>query len=370
MGRRLIPPAPFKWRVNVRRFIRREHKKPGLPPGTLVHVGDKKVERTRVTLLDYDEAHIREEEVSAVDACAAVKDHPTVTWVNVDGLHEVETIRKIGECFGLHPLVLEDILHTEQRPKIEGHDDKLFIIVKGLRYDNDLRQVVSEQVSLVLGPTFVLSFQEGESDLFDAVRERIRSSVGRIRSSGPDYLAYALLDVMVDCYFLALEAMQDQIEALESELVTDPAPLTLRAIQDLRTDTLLVRKAIWPLREVAARLARGDAAAIREPTLLYLRDLYDHTVQAIDVVESFRDVVAGMLDIYLSSVSNRMNAIMKVLTLAATIFLPLTLIAGIYGMNFRYMPELHLRYGYYGVWIAMVMVAAGMLLYFRVKRWL
>jgi len=354
----------------MRRLIKRRSRKAGLPPGSLVYVGDEKPEETKIALVDYDESRLREEEVKTVDVCAAVKELPTVTWINVEGLNDVDTLRRIGECFELHPLVMEDILNTDQRPRIEDHGDKLYVVLKSLRYDGDSNQVVSEQISLILGPTFVLSFQERQSDIFDTVKERIRTARGRIRSSGPDYLAYALLDVVVDAYFLALEAMGDRIDRLESELMADPTPATLRVIQTLKTDGLLVRKALWPLREASSRLARGDSPLVKEATLLYLRDLYDHTVQAVDTAESFREILAGMLDIYLSNVSNTMNSVMKVLTLVATVFMPLTLLVGIYGMNFQYMPELRLPWGYAAVWVAMICIGIGMLAYFRVRRWL
>jgi magnesium transporter len=354
----------------MRLLRQRRSQKAGLPPGTPVHIGEKKVEKTKITRIEYDEAEVLEEEIAAPEACAPVKGGPNITWINVDGLHEVETLQKIGECFDLHPLVVEDILNTGQRPKIEEYQDRLYIVLKTFQYDQEAGQAATEQVSIVLGPGFVLTFQESESGLFDAIKERIRNPKSRFRQHNADYLAYALVDLIVDTYFVFLEQMEDRIDALEPELMSHPTIATLRAIQRLKTEVLLLRKSVWPLREVTSRLARQDVPMIENATQVYLRDVYDHTIQALDTMESFRDILAGMLDVYLSSISNEMNAVMKVLTLIATIFIPLTLVVGIYGMNFEVMPELHVRWGYAAVWLAMVLIGGGMVVYFRKRRWL
>ncbi len=352
------------------RLIKQRSKKVGLPPGTLVHIGEKKRERTTITILDYDELHLQEQEIETVDECLPFKDKPTVTWVNVDGIHEVEVLERLGDCFGLHPLVVEDILNTDQRPKMEDFGDYIFIVLKMLYYSDKDNEVVTEQISLILGPSFVISFQEREGDIFDPIRERIRSEKGRIRKMGADYLAYALVDSIVDNYFIILEKLGERIEFLEDELVTNPTPETLQAIHDLKREMIFLRKSVWPLREVISGLERGESPLFQESTGIYLRDIYDHTIQVIDAVETFRDMLSGMLDIYLSSISNRMNEVMKVLTIIATIFIPLTLIAGIYGMNFRYMPELEWRWAYPMLWLVMIVIGGFMLIYFRRKRWL
>lgn len=352
------------------RLIKQRSKKAGLPPGTLVHIGEKKRERTKISILDYDELHYQEKEIEAIDECLAFKDKPTVTWVNVDGIHEVEVLERLGDCFGLHPLVVEDILNTDQRPKMEDFGDYIFIVLKMLYYNDKTDEIVIEQISLILGPHFVISFQEREVDVFDPIRERIRSEKGRIRKMGADYLAYALLDVTVDNYFTILEKLGERIEDLEEELVTNPTPETLQTIHDLKREMLFLRRSVWPLREVVSGLERGESSLVQESTGIYLRDVYDHTIQVIDAVETFRDMLSGMLDIYLSSVSNRMNEVMKVLTIIATIFIPLTLIAGIYGMNFRYMPELEWPWAYPMLWLIMLGIGVLMLIYFRRKRWL
>ena len=352
------------------RLMKKRSKKTGLPPGTLVHIGEKKREKTKITILDYDALHFEEEEVKSVDECLLFKDKPTVTWMNVDGIHQVEILERLGDRFGLHPLVVEDILNTDQRPKMEDFSDYIFIVLKMLYYDEKSNEIVTEQASLILGPNLVISFQEREGDVFDPIRERIRSEKGRIRKMGADYLAYALVDSIVDNYFLILERLGEKIEDLEEELVTNPTPETLQIMHELKREMIFLRKSVWPLREVISGLERGESSLIKESTGIYLRDVYDHTIQVIDAVETLRDMLSGMLDIYLSSISNRMNEIMKVLTIIATIFIPLTFLAGVYGMNFKYMPELERPWAYPMVWLIMLAIGLLMLIYFRRKRWL
>jgi len=320
--------------------------------------------------MDYDEAHFQEKETKTIEECLLFKDKPTVTWINIDGLHQVEILERLGECYGLHPLVLEDILDTDQRPKMEDYGEYLFIVLRMLNYNDKSSEIEAEQISLILGTNFVLSFQEKEGDTFNPIRERIRNSKGRIRRMGADYLSYSLLDSIVDNYFIILEKLGEKIEFLEDELVTRPTPETLQIIHHLKREMIYLRKAVWPLREVIGSLERGEPPLVKETIRVYLRDVYDHTIQVIDTIETFRDMVSGMLDIYLSSISNRLNAVMKVLTIIATIFMPLTFLAGIYGMNFKYMPELEWRWSYPVVWLIMVGIGVSMLLYFRKKKWL
>jgi len=350
--------------------IRKRSTKAGLPPGTLVHVGEKRAEAVRITLIDYDEERFQEKEVTTVEECFPFKATPTVTWINIDGLHQVDIIEKLGKRFELHPLILEDVLHTEQRPKYEDFDKYIFIVLRMLGYNEQIQVVESEQVSLILGTNFVISFQERIGDVFDHIRERLRNAKGRIRKMGPDYLCYTLMDAIVDNYFAVLERFGERIESMEEELVTNPTEKTLQQIHTLKREMLFLRKSVWPLREVISVLQRSESSLITESTGIYLRDVYDHTIQVIDTVESYRDMVSGMLDIYLSSISNKMNAVMKVLTIIATIFIPLTFVAGIYGMNFENMPELKWRWGYGAVWLVMIVVAAIMMVFFRKKKWL
>jgi len=351
------------------RFIKKRLKKVGLPPGTLVHIGEKKTEKVKITIIDYDEAQFQEKEIKTIEECFPFKDKTTVTWINIDGIHDIEIIKKIGKHFDLHPLILEDILNTGQRPKIEDFEDYIFIVLKMLYYNEKEDEIQAEQVSLILGSNFVISFQEREGDVFNPIRERIRRGKGRIRKMGADYLAYTLIDTIVDNYFISLEKLGEKVESIEEELVTNPTVETLQAIHHLKREMIFLRKSVWPLREVVNRLERGESTLIHESTGIYLRDVYDHTIQVIDTIETSRDMLSGMLDIYLSSVSNRMNQIMKVLTIIATIFMPLTLIAGIYGMNFEYMPELGWRWGYPVALLVMVAVGISMFIYSRRKKW-
>ncbi len=348
----------------------RYHVKAGLPPGTLVHVGERKLEKIRITIIDYDESNFQERQADRVEECFQFKTTSTVTWINIDGLHDVKIIEGIGTHYNLHPLTLEDILHTGQRPKFEDLESYLFVVLMMLRFDDESQVILSEQVSLILGTNFVISFQENIGDVFDQIRDRIRNAKGKVRKMGADYLMYALLDAVVDNYFGILEKLGEKIEALEEELVDNPSDRTLQQIHRLKREMVFLRKSVWPLRELINGLDRSESDLIADSTGVYLRDVYDHTIQVIDTVESFRDMVSGMLDIYLSSISNRMNAVMKVLTIIATIFIPLTFVAGIYGMNFEHMPELKWRWGYAAVWLVMLVVAGLMVLYFKRKKWL
>jgi len=357
--------------LRMKRFKRVGSKqKIGLPPGTLVHIGERKTEKIKITIIDYDQKDFQEKEVDNIEDCFPFKDKPTVTWINIDGLQEVGVIEKIGSHFGIHPLVLEDIVHTGQRPKVDDLGDYVFLVLKMLYHDENEDEVVGEQVSLIIGANYVISFQEREGDVFNPIRERIKNAKGRIRKAGADYLAYALVDAIVDHYFAILEELGERIESMEEELVTNPTPETLQMIHKLKRNLIFCRKSVWPLRETVSGLERGESPLITESTGIYLRNVYDHTIQVIDTIETYRDMVSGMLDIYLSSLSNRMNEVMKLLTIIATIFIPLTFIAGIYGMNFKFMPELEWHWGYPVALIVMLIVVGFMVMYFRRKRWL
>ena len=352
------------------RYIKKSASKRGLPPGSIVHIGEKKTKEVKISIIDYSTGKFDEKEVKKVQDCFEFKRKPTVTWINVDGLHDVELIEKLGTCYEIHPLVLEDIVNTDQRPKMEDFDNYIFFVLKMLYIDEKTQEIHSEQVSLILGKNYVISFQERVGDVFDSVRERIRNGKGRIRKMEADYLAYALVDAIVDHYFIILEKLGEEIEFIEEELITDPRPDTIRSIHDMKKELIFLRKSVWPLREVISDLERGESSLIHESTIIYLRDVYDHTIRVIEIIETFRDMVSGMIDMYISSVSNKMNEIMKVLTIIATIFIPLTFIAGVYGMNFEYMPELGQRWSYPFVWLIMVAIGILMFMYFRKKHWL
>jgi len=356
--------------IPVKKFIRKREKKIGLPPGTPVFVGERKVEKTKISIIDYEETRLEEKETVTIEECFPFKDTPTVTWINIDGIHDVENIQKIGKQFELHPLILEDIMNTDQRPKTEDFGHYMYIVLKMLYYDKKVNETQVEQASLILGENFVISFQEREGDIFEPIRERVRKGKGRIRKMGADYLAYALMDAVVDNYFLILERHGELLEELEDRVVMDPRPETMREIHQLKREMIFLRRSVWPLREVINSLERGESSLIHKTSRVYLRDVYDHTIQVIDTVETYRDMLSGMHDTYLSSISNRMNEVMKVLTIIATIFIPLTFIAGIYGMNFDFMPELKWRWAYFSVWGVIVAVTVLMVFYFKRKKWL
>ena len=349
---------------------KRRSQKAGLPPGSLVYTGDQMSEKTQITVVHYDEQQVQTRELTSWDECPVMTDRPGVTWINVSGISFVGHLEKLGECFKLHPLVLEDILNVDQRPKVEDYEDYLFIVLKTISGQAEDDEVVAAQVSLILGANFVLSFHEGDEELFQPVRERILTAKGRIRKAGADYLAYALMDLIVDNYFVALEQFGEQVEFMEDEVVRRAVPATLQTVHHLKNHMIILRRSLWPLREVMACLERRESPLISEATAVYFKDVYDHTIIAIDTVETYRDIVSGLLDIYLSSVSNRLNEVMKVLTIIATIFMPLTFLAGVYGMNFKYMPELEWHYGYFVCLAFMALVGGCMVLYFKRKRWI
>ncbi len=347
----------------------RSSKKAGLPPGTLMYVGKQRDEKVKLSLIDYNPVQFQEKPIESVDKAFGFEKTDTVTWINIDGIHEVDTIEKLGQAYDLHPLILEDILNTTQRPKCDDYEQYFFVVIKMLTYDEASQTIQAEQVSMIISKNVVISFQERPGDVFEHIRDRIRTNKGRIRKEGADYLAYALIDAVVDYYFVILEKISDRVESLGEELSDDPDEKVLRQIHLLRRELIALRKSVWPLREVINGLQKSESKLIQKNTGIYLRDVYDHTIQVIDTIENLRDVISGMLDLYMSVISNKMNAVMKVLTIIATIFIPLTFIAGIYGMNFEFMPELRLRWAYPAVLVLMLAVAGGMIVYFKRKKW-
>ncbi|MDZ7671874.1 MAG: magnesium/cobalt transporter CorA [Halanaerobiales bacterium] len=354
---------------NIRKLTGKKRKKAGQPPGVLSKSEDIVEEDIKISYIDYDKDSHQEKEMESIDECFKLKDSPTVSWINVEGLSDIELIDQMGKTFEIHPLIQEDIVHTHQRPKIEEHEKTLYIVLKMLHYNESSQEIESEQISIVLGENYVITFQERQGDVFEPIRNRLKNELGRIRSMGTDYLAYALIDIIVDNYFIILEKVSDRIEIIEEELVNQPSEDTLTEIYALKNEMIFLRKSVWPLREVVNRLEKNEINFITRPVKLYLRDVYDHTIQVIETVETIRDMLGGMLDIYLSSISNKMNEVMKVLTIIATIFIPLTFIAGIYGMNFEYMPELAWRNGYFIVLIVMLVIAGYMVYFFKKKDW-
>jgi magnesium transporter len=353
------------------RVMKRRSKKVGLAPGTLVHIGTERPGSTIIDITEYDADHIETRRVDSLEQCLSQKPSPVVTWVNVEGLSDVDVMREFGNCYGIHPLVLEDILATDQRAKAEDHEDYLYVVLKMTSLDEERDEIKSEQVSIILNKNYLITFQEGlEGDVFEPVRTRLKNPKARLRQAGPDLLLHSLLDIIVDDYFLILEKLAERIEDVEDELIQKPSTDTLHTIYKLKREMLFLHKVLWPLREVVGSLQRRDTALIHAETGIYLRDLYDHTIQVLDTLETLRDMLAGMIDIYLSSVSNRLNEVMKVLTIIATIFMPLSFLVGWYGMNFKHMPEYDWPYAYPVLLMVMACVAAGMLVYFRKKRWL
>lgn len=359
-----------KVKIRGREKPRRHSAKAGLPPGTVMFIGEQEMDMARVDLIDYNESQLEELRDVSVDRCGEQAKSPGVRWINVNGIHNVGLIESLGKCLDLHPLTLEDIVNTAHRPKTEEFPKYIYIVLKMISYDEATNKAEIEHVSLILGENYVVSFQEKDGDVFDTVRERLRTAKGRIRSMKADYLAYALMDAVVDNYFLAVERIGDRIEDMDDRILADPEPDDMQQLHQLKRDILGLRKAVWPLREEIGALDKSESALIRPETKVFLRDLYDHTIQIIDIVETFRDILGSVHDTFLSSMSNRMNEVMKVLTIIATIFIPLTFIAGVYGMNFEYMPELKWPWGYFFILGVMLVISIGMIGYFRKKKWL
>lgn len=344
-------------------------KKAGLPPGALVHIGKRKAEKVRISILKYSTDNFLEKECEKIDECITIKDEEKVSWINIDGLHNTEIIADIGKKFDLHPLLLEDVLNTRHRPKVEEFDNYLFLSLKMIGINSKNDNIEFEQVSLVLGKKWLISFQEQEGDIFDSLRHRIRESKGNIRHKETDYLLYRLIDTVVDNYFYVIEFINEATDKLEERILNNPDKEVLHEIQHLKKQVINFRKAVYPLRETISTIQK-DNAFINENTMRYLRDVYEHIIQLIESIDTERDTLANLTDLYHTGISNRMNQVMQVLTIIATIFIPLTFIAGIYGMNFDNMPELHWKYGYFAVWGIMLILFMVMILFFKRKKWM
>ena len=350
------------------KLVQKRSKKTGLPPGTLVHIGEKKTDKVTIAAFNYTGVSCNERRDLSFDDLALPTDG-SISWVDVGGVHNMDILESFGKLFQLHPLLLEDIANTDQRPKLDDYDTYLFLVMKMLSV-TDRQDIVVEQVSLVLGRNFVLSFQENGTDVFTPVRDRLRGGKGRLRQFGADYLLYALVDSIVDQYFTVVEVLGEKIEALQDLVVSDPKPDTLHQIHALKRQLLFLRRSVWPLREATNSLSRSECSLLQESTKIFIRDVYDHVVQIVDTIETLREMVSASLDIYLSSISYRLNAVMKVLTIITTIFMPLTFIVGIYGMNFEHMPELKWEWGYPLVLSVMAAIAIAMLGFFIRKKWI
>ncbi len=363
-------------KINPLKSFRSYHKKPGTAPGTIEHVGEQRVQNVTMTIHDYSENHVESVAINSIEDCKPYLENPSKTWIKVEGLHDIEKLKSIWSYFDLHPLIQEDIVNTSQRPKVEQYDNCIFLVMRMLHYSTEHQAIDSEQISIILGENYVLSFQETDKPIFNPVIERLNIAKSRLRTHGPDYLAYALMDNVADHYFNLLNTLGEQLESIEDELLDDPTEDTFQRIHSVRKQVVFTRKSVWPTRDMLNAVIRDESDLINESTKIYIRDVYDHVIQIIDNVENYREMIMGMHDMYMSHVSNKMNEVMKVLTIIATIFIPLTFIAGIYGMNFDTeispynLPELSWYYGYPAFWGVMLVVAVIMVIYFRKKDWL
>ncbi len=340
----------------------------GAPPGTIIYTGEEKTDRIKITLIEYNEAEFFEKEFFDLSECVDHVKPNLVKWINVDGIHKTEMIEQIGKLYNIHPLTLDDVVNVDQRPKFEEFDTYVVAIMKMIGYNTD---ITSEQLSIVLMENTVISFQEPHGgDAFDIIRNRLRQAKGRIRKCGADYLAYALMDAVTDCYFHAIEKIGDIVEDIEVEVIKSSNKESLLQLYKLKRDMIYLRKQVWPMRDMISNMIRSETKLINPTTDIYLRDLQDHVTRIIDTVETYRDLLSGIMDVYLSTNSNKMNEVMKVLTIMSTIFIPVTFVVGVYGMNFKYMPEINSPYGYWSVWAVMILMMGGLLIYFKKKKWM
>ncbi len=357
------------FKVKMPNKITKITSKVGLPPGTIDYVGEARTTKVRITVINFNEADYFEKDFDTFEDCMTHIKPSHITWINVDGVHDIELIETIGKTYNIHPLTLEDIANTEQRPKIEEFDNYIVTFMK--MFYNKEGKIHQEQLGILLLENLVITFQEPNGgDAFDIIRTRLRSAKGRVRKSGADYLSYALMDAVVDCYFSVIENCSEQLEILEEQLLDQSNNKQLVQLYDLKRQILSLRKQIWPMRDIVNTIIRFDNSLIHKDIIIYLRDLNDHIIRIIDTIESQRDLVSSVMDLYLSTQSNKMNEVMKFLTIISTIFIPATFLAGVYGMNFDNMPEIHSKNGYFIVVFVMVLIIATPLIYFRRKRWI
>jgi len=354
----------------TRRLVGQPARKAGSAPGTPVHTGTQRVEHARLHMIRYGPDSCQEQDIERPGECFPSDAPHLVTWLNIDGLHDTRLLTDLAEKAELHPLVLEDVVSIGQRPKEEQYGSQHYIVLRMLEFNAGKQEILAEQISIVVGPNYVLSFQEAPGDVWEPVRERLRTGKGNLRARGADFLAYALMDSIVDEYFKVVEIMSDQLDRIEPQVMENPGREVISEIHHLKGELLVMRKAVWPLRDLFNSLIRDESERFSADTKVFLRDLYDHAFQIIDAVETMRDVTAGLIDLYLSSVSNRMNEVMKLLTIIGTVFIPLTFIVGVYGMNFDTFPELHWKYAYPVLWAVMLLLALVMLRYFKRRGWL
>lgn len=348
--------------------MNRNNSNIGLPPGTLVYNGTSTNERVKITLIEYNETEFFEREFFDLSECLSHVKSNMTKWIDIEGIHKTELIESIGKHYNIHPLTLEDIVHIDQRPKFEEYDNYALGIMKMISFDKEIH---AEQLSLILLDNTVLSFQEPQGgDAFDVIRTRLRQAKGRVRKLGADYLFYALIDAVVDSYFNIIEKIGDAVEDIEEEIMNNENKNSLIKLYELKRELIFLRKQVWPMRDMISNMIRSESEMFTKNTQIFLRDLLDHSTRIIDTVETYRDLLSGIMDVYLSNTSNRMNEVMKVLTIMSSIFIPVTFIAGVYGMNFDVMPELRSPYGYMIVWLFMLSIMIGMIIYFKRKKWM
>jgi magnesium transporter len=351
------------------KVLKKVSEKKGMSPGSLVYVGEEDPKDTKISIIDYNKDELNEKITNKIKDCLIFKNNKNVSWLQINGLKNTELIKELGKYYDIHHLILEDILNTNQRPKIEIFDNYIFTVLNILNFDKENNKIISEQISLILGKNFVISFLENENSIFDLLKTRIKNKKSILRNSEVDFLFYAILDTIIDNYFVLLENFNDKLEEFDEQLISEPKSDILKKIYNLKREILFLRKSVWPLRELILKIEKSNTSFIRKKTYFYFRDLYDHVIHIIDIIEINRDLLSGMLDLYLSTINNKMNEVMKVLTIIATIFIPLTFIAGVYGMNFENMPELTWGFGYYGIMLFMFLIASFMLYFFKRKKW-
>ncbi len=349
----------------------RSADKSGLPPGSLIHIGEKHAAECSISIVQYSTDRLIKHDIRTIGALRQLQNKALITWVNVDGLSDTSVIEEIGQELNIHPLVLEDILSTHQRPKLEEYEHYLYLVIKGISVDRQSHfHLRYEQISILLLANYVVTFKEKADDTFKPIYTHLQNGKGRLRQFGSDYLAYVILDTIVDEYFVVEDSLDEIIDTLEDNLLLNANTSILQDVQQLRRELITMKRSISPLRDLLAIIQRTDTALLQEKTLRYYGDVYDHVLRVTDSLDSYRERIAAMQDIYLSSMSNKMNETMKILTIFASIFIPLTFITGIYGMNFEYMPELKWHWGYPFLWVLFIFISVGLLIVFRRKKWL
>ncbi len=345
--------------------------KSGLPPGTLIHIGEKHESKCKIAVTQYNADTLIKQEISSIAELKQFNNTEVITWVNVDGLSDIQIVEGIGQELNIHPLVLEDILSTHQRPKLEEYDNFLYLVIKGISINPGKNfDLQYEQISILLLAHYVITFKEKADDTFDPIYSHLQNPNGRLRQLGSDYLAYVILDTIVDEYFIVEDSLDEIIDPLENNILFNSNKEMLRTVQQIRRGLISMKRNISPLRELLAAIQRADTPLLQEKTLRYYGDVYDHVLRVTDALESYRERISAMHDIYLSSISNKLNETMKILTIFASIFIPLTFIAGVYGMNFEYMPELKWRWAYPALWVIFILIGAGLLIFFKKKKWM